>query len=248
MRVINFLPDDYLKRRSNRKANFLCLAIAGGTLLLLGLVAGGMFVRSLGVARMRAVVETQYADASRQINDLKELETRKDGLLHKVDLSTALLERVPRSTILARLTNHLPQNTSLTAMQMQVTYVEVASKTPDPAAAPAAVKGKKGSPKTAKTPTVKVPRLGFRLDGLAKTDVEVAEFLTHLGADPLFDEINLQFSEAFPYQEGMTMRRFQLCFNLSSNAEKVLEGAETAPAATVDAGPEAAAVQPHGKG
>jgi len=71
----------------------------------------------------------------------------------------------------------------------------------------------------------------FRLDGLATTDIEVAEFLMRLSADPLFDEVDLQFSEEFAYGDGSPMRRFQLSFRLSAAAEKILEtaAAPTAP-------------------
>ena len=219
MRVINFLPDDYLQRRSLRRANWLCLAVAGGALLVLGLVVGFVFVGSLGIAGMRVVVELQYEEASRQIEDLEDLEERKSGLLHKVELSTVLLERVPRSHVLARLTNHLPENTSLTTITMQAENVTV---TPEDKAGNKAAAASKRTGKD-KDKKVKITRVRFRLDGLARTDVEVAEFMSRLHADPLFENVDLQFSEEFPYQEGVTMRRFQLAFLLSRQAAKALE-------------------------
>jgi len=222
MRVINFLPNDYMVRRGLRRANLICLAIGGGAAVVIGIVVAGMFVRTLGTAAMRAIVDKQYEQASLRIAELQQLEDRRVGLLHKVELSTALLERVPRSVLLARLTNHLPADTSLTAMQMRQEDVAVAI--PAPAAPPGTAPGAKDA---GKPTTKKVSYLRFRLDGLAKTDVQVAQYLSNLGADPLFEDIDLQFSEEFPYQEGVTMRRFQVCFLLSQDAAKALQASAT---------------------
>ena len=223
MHVINFLPDDYLQRRSLRRANLLCLALGGGALVALGALSGLFVYRAMQVTVERTIAESQYAEASRQIDQLKQLENRKTGLLHKVELSTTLLERVPRSYLLARLTNYLPAHTSLTSLTMRVeeTQVKAASAgAAGKAAAPAAAKPPAGK---AKEEMVKVKRVRFRLDGLAQTDVEVAEFITRLNADPVFEDVDLQFSEEHQYGVNTAMRRFQISLRVSPKAEKILE-------------------------
>lgn len=233
MHVINFLPDDYLQQCTLRRANLACLAVAGGALLALGGVFAYMSYQAAHASAERAAVDAQYAEASRRIAQLKQLEDRKAGLLHKVELSTALLERVPRSHLLAKLTNYLPAHTSLTSITMRVEDAEVrASVAAGEGGKTDAAAAKKGP--GGKDEMVKVKRVRFRLDGLATTDIEVAEFLTRLNADPLFDEVDLQFSEEFAYGDGPLMRRFQLSLRLSSNADKILETAAspTAPEKT----------------
>jgi len=238
MRVTNFLPRDYLQRRGIRRANWTCVGIAAATLVLIGAVVAFVLVRSWGMAGVRLLTEMQYREASRQIDDLKQLEQRKAGLLRKVDLSTALLERVPRSHVLARLTNHLPEHTSLTSMTMQVEEIKVQLDEP-PTGDDAKTGGK--TPKSARgknQPRVaRVKRLRFRLDGLAETDVEVAEYISRLHTDPLFESVDLQFSEEFPYEEGVTMRRFQMSLLLSEDAERVLESNLDQPPAATDSAP-----------
>ncbi len=218
MQVTNFLPDDYLHRRGLRRANWMCLGIAAGVLLLLGAVTGFVVIRSWTIAGMRHLVELQYQEASRQIANLKQLEQHKADLLRKVQLSTALLERVPRSHVLARLTNYLPEHTSLTSMTMQPQQIKRTPQKAVDGGAKSQSTGGKNRPGN-----VLVTRVRFRLDGLAETDVEVAEYISRLHADPLFENVDLQFSEEFPYEEGVTMRRFQLLFLLSEDAAKVLE-------------------------
>lgn len=221
LRVLNFLPDDYVKRRRVRRANIICALMAAGGLLLVGAVVGVTLIRAVGMAAARAAIDRQYEEARLKIKDLKQLEQRKEGLLHKADLSAALLERVPRSHVLGRLTNLLPEETSLTSLSMEPQEVRVEL---SQAEAKAAEKAKKSKKKKKVAPATRTEtRLRFRLDGLAQTDVQVAEYIGRLASDPLFDTVDLQFSEEFPYEEGMTMRRFQLVFLLSKDAASELE-------------------------
>lgn len=234
--VINFLPNDYLARRTRRRANLTCVVLAGSSLLTLAVVVGFMAVQAVGAARMRELVDRQYEDASKQLEQLRQLEDRKGGLMHKMELSTDLLERVPRSLLLARLTNYLPKGTSLMVLTMKTEEVEVkeapaakGGKTPADADKKTAGTDKpkaaaKAAPAGRKKPeVVKTRRFVFRLDGLAPTDVEVAAFLSHLSADPIFQDVDLQFSEDFPYKENVRMRRFQVNFRLRQEAAKIIE-------------------------
>jgi Tfp pilus assembly protein PilN len=123
--IINFLPCDYMERRGRRRDNIICLIIGGLAAVGLGLAGMLAAVTMFSSAGMRAVVEKQYQEATLQIKQLKDLEERKAGLVHKVELSSDLLERVPRSTLLARLTNYLPQKASLTALVLKLEDVEV---------------------------------------------------------------------------------------------------------------------------
>jgi Tfp pilus assembly protein PilN len=232
--VINLLPNDYMDRRVRRRANIICLIIGGAAVLGLSLAGVMAMVTMFSSAGMRAVVERQYGEASQQIRQLKDLEERKAGLVHKVELSTDLLERVPRSHLLARLTNYLPQMASLTALVLKLEDVEVA--TPQGAGDGGQDKASAKTDKNgkAKSDKIKVKMWTFRVDGLAPTDVEVAEYMSRLSADPIFRDVDLKYSEEFPYREGTTMRKFQMCFRLSPDAEKTL-GPTVAPVATATA-------------
>jgi Tfp pilus assembly protein PilN len=251
LNVINFLPEDYQERRGRRRANIVCLIMAGVSVVVLGLVVGLLFLSAIGMSAMRALVDQQYRQASLQIEQFKQLEERKADLIRKVELSTDLLERVPRSQLLARLTNCLPPKAGLMGLVMKVEYVEVpvgsAAAVAAGAKAPAAgdaqdasKAGAKRSGKKGKADTVKVKQWVFHVDGVAPTDMEVAEYIARLGADPLFRDVDLQFSEEFPYKEGVQMRKFQLSFRLSPEAEKIL-GASVSAATAATASPAPAA-------
>ncbi len=229
MRVMNFLPADYTERRGRRRANMVCMILAGAGLLVLGTVVALSMLGAMGVASLRRVVEQQYEAVGQQIEQLKALESRKDGLVHKVELSADLLERVPRSQVLARLTNALPAETSIQVLVMNTVEAEVPlseMKAPGGGDRQTPADSGRGASKKKRAEKVKRQEVQFRLSGLAKTDVEVAEYIARLTADPLFEEVNLRFSEEFPYEEGVVMRRFELTFRLSLEAAKVLSSAD----------------------
>jgi hypothetical protein len=75
---------------------------------------------------------------------------------------------------------------------------------------------------------------------MAPTDVEVAEYIQRLAADPLFRHVDLQFSEEFPYKEGVLVRRFQLVVRLSLEAERIFESAAPGSMAVTPPPPAAA--------
>ncbi|HUW99916.1 MAG: PilN domain-containing protein [Phycisphaerae bacterium] len=244
MRVMNFLPSDYTERRGRRRANVVCMVLAGAGLLALGTLVALSMMGAMGVASLRRVVEQQYEAAGQQIEQLKALESRKEGLVRKVEVSADLLERVPRSHVLARLTNALPAETSIQVLVMSTVEVEVPLsevKASGGGARQAPADSGKGSSKKKRVETVRRQEVQFRLSGLAKTDVQVAEYITRLTSDPLFEEVNLRFSEEFPYEEGVVMRRFELAFRLSLEAAKVLSSADAlmplVPASTADGPP-----------
>ena len=223
MRVINFLPDDYRQRISARRANLVCVLIACGSLLALAAAVALVYVEAEGTAGLRTIVERQYEEANRQVAQAKQLEDRKAGLLHKVELSTALLDRVPASRLLAAMTNYLPPDASLTSVTMRVEELDVRPGADAKKAGAEPPRKTLGTRNAAPAAAAKVKRVVFRVDGLAQTDVQVAEYLSRLGADPLFEDVDLQFTEAFKYQEGLTLRRFQMTFRLSPSADKIMD-------------------------
>ena len=60
MQVTNFLPDDYLRRRGIRRANWMCLGTAAGTLLLLGAVVAFVVIVSVLCIRPSGLLGKHY--------------------------------------------------------------------------------------------------------------------------------------------------------------------------------------------
>jgi Tfp pilus assembly protein PilN len=110
---LSFLPDDYLERKVQRRTNAICAILS----LVIMLAIGSAFTlteRMIHRAeKEHAIVESQYADAGRQIEQVERLQIKQRKMARQAELSASLLEKVPRSFILAEITNALPAGVSL---------------------------------------------------------------------------------------------------------------------------------------
>src|SRR4051812_30418636 len=66
------------------------------------------------VERQHTSVEQEYTDAAKRIVQVQQMQEKQRTMAHQAELSASLLEKVPRSFILAELTNALPAGVSLT--------------------------------------------------------------------------------------------------------------------------------------
>src|SRR5215831_9029382 len=101
---LSFLPDDYLERKAQRRTNVIC-----AMLFLIVMVAIGTaftFTERLGkdVEKEHANWETKYTDAAKRIQLKQQLEQKQAMMEKQAELSASLLEKVPRSYLLAKIT------------------------------------------------------------------------------------------------------------------------------------------------
>jgi len=222
MSYVNLLPDDYLTRRAQRRANLLCAGLFG--LVMVGVVAATV-VSEQTYGRTREVnerVDRAYAEAGRLIEQLQELEGTKQRMLRKARLTTRLLERVPRSYLLAVVTNALPRGASLAQFELESKRHEttVVSKKKTRYAKAAARKQAETTSRRDVTLTI---------TGRAGTDVEVARFIASVARCPLMESVDLVYSEEKEVAD-VPVREFQVVLRLRREAEVPLvrEGREVA--------------------
>src|SRR3954469_2405405 len=116
---LSFLPEDYLERKARRRANILC----GGLFALCIGAGGGTFWMNeklnARVDARYADVEAQYSQAAAQIARVSQMHDKQKKIVQHAELAAALVERVPRSNILAEFTNALPPGASLLDLVME---------------------------------------------------------------------------------------------------------------------------------
>ncbi len=212
MSYINLLPEDYLARQAQKRANLLCA-------VLFGLVMAGVLTATLVSARSQKRtcqvserVNEAYADANKLIRQLQELEGVRQRLVKKADMTAELLERVPRSYLLATVTNALPAGGSLTCFKLSskrdnTTVIRKASSTRYDAAAA-----------RKKVQTSTRMDVALTVTGLAGTDVEVARFIAQMARCPLMETVDLVYSEEKKVQDVM-VREFQVVMRLKGEAD-----------------------------
>ena len=169
MSTINLLPRDYVKVRSQRRATVICLILFG--VVMPGvIVAGVLSDRSTQQAvELRDAVNASYEDAAKLIGQMQQLQAQKGKLLLKAGLTAALMERVPRSALLAVIRKAMPEHTALTEVELEV-------KRPPRASTPAEGSGSSNRSKFAAVAEARMserrlPVVQMTISGLAGTDV-----------------------------------------------------------------------------
>lgn len=190
MSTINLLPEDYVKRRSERRANVMCVA-------LFAVVMAGVFGAAIASERntkqtqhVRDRVNANYAKAAQLLAQIQQLEAQKREGIRKAKATAALIERVPRSYVLATITRALPKHAALTELTLKPV------RRAQPRRAPAKRTTKFAAAKKKKQ-VKKPPEMVMTLEvvGWAVTDVQVARFITNLLGSPLLSSVNLDYTK-----------------------------------------------------
>lgn len=217
---MSFLPEDYLEKRIAQRTNVICLA-------LFAVVMGGVIAAFLVTDQQRSEIRTlqeqvngQFAEAARRLEQLEDLQKHKKQMIYKAKVTSALVERVPRSLILAEIINHMPTTLSLLEMDMETKALRTA---PQPKTAMEREKlSSKSKPDKAGDEPAEVQiaptELTVDMVGVAPTDVEVSDFMLALGNHPLFRDVNLQFSEEVKIDE-QPMRKFRVELKVNQEAD-----------------------------
>lgn len=214
---MSFLPEDYLHKRLARRTNVICLTLFG--IVTVGLWAAFTVDRAQrqDVRDRLAAVSAQFEEAAKRIEQLEELQAKKQQWTRKAQVAAMLLERVPRTLVLAELVNRMPQSLSLLDFQLKT---EVSKTTPPPVSRVALERSKTKAKQAAEEPAVQVPQTEVTLEmtGVAPTDMEIAEYITALGSHPMFTDVSLKYAEQSKVEER-EMRKFALTMRLNQDID-----------------------------
>jgi Tfp pilus assembly protein PilN len=230
----SFLPQDYVARKAELRANLLCLGLFG--VVMFGVVAA-FFVTNrqwLQVRSAQKTIAVLYTQEAPKIEQNKRLESQKAEVLEKAAITTALVEKVPRSTLLAELVTRMPKDITL----LEVTLVskrlkDPASATPAKGAAPAVKNlGAKAAPvAAAKKPIAKdgkpavpeaVPPPKFeytlKLIGVAKANNNITDYQTAITGCSLLDKVELKYIKEHTIDK-LELRKFEIEASIRKDAD-----------------------------
>jgi Tfp pilus assembly protein PilN len=205
MATINFVPDDYVQQRRASRANVLYLMLLMAMLGAIGITFGFIKIRQRTVQAELAQLNSRMAEAQQQIAQLEELKTKSKTKMKTMVMTAELLEPVPRSIILASLTNNLPSGVSLLDFGLEEKETQVHK-------APAQKTGSRYSKSTANA-TASEPQktvvTTLQIKGIAPSDIQVAGFISRLSDAILFDEVSLVESKEIEIDK-IKYREFRL--------------------------------------
>ncbi len=205
---INFVPDDYVQSGESRRTNMMCLML----LALVMAALGGSFmtikVRQRACRARESLINTRLSRIQKSIAQFEELQTRRKNMM-KTALTTAeLIEPVPRSVVLAALTNNLPPGVSLLELNL-------IQKEPKKAVAPAPTSKYKAAQAAPTNETQsglsreKSLETHIDIGGMAPSDLQVAAYIERLSSSTLLDGVALVESKEYKI-EDTTFRQFKL--------------------------------------
>lgn len=219
---LSFLPDDYLDLKAQRRTNAVCASLFACVALAVG---AAFFLTERMVKRNEsdyAEVLQTYAQAAQPIQQFRAMQDQQKRMELQAALSASLLEKVPRSYLLAEITNALPGNVSLWEFSLD-------SKLRNEVAPPQQFKTiyeqNKAEIDAAKSAADKASRprvydVSMKLTGVADNDQQVAAFINALTRSSLFIDVNLVVSDEFqPTPTDGKLRKFQIEMMLNPDAK-----------------------------
>jgi Tfp pilus assembly protein PilN len=222
---INFVPDEYIQGSECRRTNLMYLVL----LMVVMMALGGAFmtirVRQGALNAREKLVSAKMAQAKEAIKQFDELQTKRKVMI-KTALTTAeLLEPVPRSVLLASLTNNLPTGVSL----LRLNVVQKEPKATNRVAAANKYEQAQTKKTIATQPEVSQERLletYIDIEGIALSNLQVAAYIERLSASGgLIDNVALVESKEHEI-DGTIFRRFKLTAMLKKDIHLTKEDIE----------------------
>jgi hypothetical protein len=222
----SFLPEDYLAKKARGRTNAVALTLF--SVVTVGVI-GAFFVTHRqwnDVRNYQEAINVRYSQAAKDIEQLKELESQKSQLLAKAELTTSLIEQVPRSILLAELVNRMPEEMTLLQMDLEAKRVKGTKKpAPDSSKGSSSLtsrtsKQAKLAGSTAAEVVIDAPRFdtSVTLIGVAPTHTLVAKYASNLQLCTLLEGVELRFSDKTEIQDR-EMYKFRLDCKIDPRAD-----------------------------
>jgi Tfp pilus assembly protein PilN len=191
---INFVPEDYVQNNESRRTNLMYLVLFG--VVMAGL--GGSFmtikIRQRALIAEEKRVSAKMAQAKEAINQFEELQAKRKAMI-KTALTTAeLLESVPKSVLLASLTNNLPPGVSLLGLKLVQKKPQQIHRSA-PASKYQAAQAKNSATDLQHVSQEKLLETYIDIEGIAPSDLQVAAYIEHLNDSTLVDNVTLTESK-----------------------------------------------------
>jgi Tfp pilus assembly protein PilN len=210
---INFVPDDYVQNNESRRTNLMYLVLFVIVMVSLGGTFATIKMRQSALDAEEALVNDKLARAQEAILQFEQLQTRRKEMM-KTALTTAeLIESVPRSVLLASMTNDLPQGVSLLRLKLIQKEPKKSSSTVQISNYQKAQAGL-GEQISANISREKSLETHINIEGVAPSDRQVASYIQSLSASAMLDSVALVESKEHKIEDTV-FRRFKLSAMLS---------------------------------
>jgi Tfp pilus assembly protein PilN len=229
MANINFVPDDYVQGNESRRTNLVFLVLLAVVMTALGGSFAAIKIRQRACSTNERLANARMAEAEEVIKQFEQLQEKRREMM-KTALTTAeLLEPVPRSVMLAALTNNLPPGVSLLELDLIQKQVKPGGRAPPTSKYQAAQARNKASQTQSgqmqgENPE-KLLETKISIAGTAPSDLQVAAYIERLSDSSLLDNVALVESIECKIDDN-TFRQFKLTATLRKDVHLTKDNIE----------------------
>jgi len=190
MANINFVPDDYVQSNESRRANLMCLVLFSVTMAALVGTFMMLKIRQRACTAEEQLVNTKMTKMQESIKKFEDLQTKRKEMMRTALTTAELIEPVPRSVLLASLTNNLPAGVSLSKLELIQKEPPKGSvdRTRNKYQATPAPAGVEASPGASAEKSLETH---MQIEGMAPSDLQVAAYIERLGNSVLITNVAL---------------------------------------------------------
>lgn len=210
---LDFLPEGYADRRRSRRSMAICLA-----LLVMVIAACGVTftIGEKKIARDEAefaVIDAQYTEAAKRIEQVQQMRQKQKTVADRMELTVSLVEKLPRSNLLAEMTNALPGGVSLTECNLDAKQMRA----PEPPQS--SFDKKKGTPVESAPQPLRFHTV-MTVSGVAYTEGQVSDYIDQLGQSGYFESVDLRWVRKGSKvdRNDDTMRTFSIALTIAQHA------------------------------
>lgn len=229
----SFLPEDYVAKKAETRANFIALTLFA---MVMFLVVAAFFVtnrRWVTIRAEQAAINRAYQEEAAKIEQLKALEKQERQMAAKAEITTALLERVPRSILFSQLEGRMPAGVYMLELEIKSKRIDPAKE----AAAAAQAKGGKTPPapgkikslapggagvaaQPAEAQEVRPPRFEhtMTLTGVAEANPAVTDYLSKLKQCGLLEAVELNYIKESKIKNS-EYRKFEITARIRTDVD-----------------------------
>lgn len=229
---LSFLPDDYLETKRQRRTNVICTALF---LVIMGAIGTAFSV----IEKSRRLAEKDNQDVGKQydkeatrIEQERQMQEKQLKMNGQAELTASLLEKVPRSVLLAELTNAKPAGVSFLDLILDSKIKQASSQTAGKTQFEMK-RAENNAPAGKPAPQAKLYDVTVKVTGICDNDIQVSQFIAKLNHSRLVRDVNLLISDEFMVA-GVKMRKFQLEMMIDPAAEVQPGSAPRGNTATLD--------------
>ena len=208
MANINFVPDDYVQNTESSRTNLLYIVLFGVVMIALTGLFMTIKIRQRACGVREQLVNTKMTKIQEAIKKFEELQTKRGEMMRTALTTSQLIEPVPRSVLLASLTNNLPQGVSL--LKLGLLQKESGRSLQSAPTSKYQSKQAKKAANAAQVSRESLLETHIDIEGVAPSDLQVAEYIGRMSNSSLLDNVALVESKEHEVEDGTMFRRFKL--------------------------------------